>query len=170
MRQGMRIRIAGVLAAVAAVGALVACSPSPAVTSLPSPSAAPFAYVGSLGSAGCDPAAQFHDSQGGGLPETGIDSARGSLWALFFGPLPATAGAEIKVVWRMTGSGAFTFHVTDEQGGEIPLAWGPEAHGSSTWSHPGDEVGTGIDFTHAGCWAIHVMRSRASGDLWLRVV
>jgi hypothetical protein len=47
---------------------------------------------------------------------------------------------------------------------------GPEAHTGSNWDHPGDEVGTGFTFAHAGCWNIRVSRSDVAGDLWLEVV
>jgi hypothetical protein len=99
-----------------------------------------------------------------------MDSSRGSFWALFFNPVPPPAGKEIKVVWRMTGSGAFTFRVSDTDRKTIPLAWGPDGHSSSDWNHPGDEVGTGINFPHSGCWDIHVARLDVAGDLWLQVV
>ena len=100
----------------------------------------------------------------------GFDSPRGSLWALFFNPVPPPAGKEIKVVWRMTGSGGFTFRVSDARGMVVPLVWGPESHTGSNWNHPGDEVGTGFNFPHAGCWDIQVARSDTRGDLWLEVV
>ncbi|HEV2030127.1 MAG TPA: hypothetical protein VGS16_16605 [Candidatus Dormibacteraeota bacterium] len=99
-----------------------------------------------------------------------MNSSRGSLWALFFSPVPPTAGKDVKVVWRMTGSGSFVFRVSDATEKPLPLLWGPEAHGGSTWVRPGDEVGTGFNFPHAGCWDIHIDRSTASGDLWLEVV
>jgi len=70
----------------------------------------------------------------------------------------------------MTGSGAFTFRVSDDAGMVVPLVWGPESHTGSNWDHRGDEVGTGFNFPHAGCWDIHVARSDTSGDLWLEVV
>lgn len=79
-------------------------------------------------------------------------------------------GKEIKVVWRMTGLGGFRFRVSDDAGMVVPLAWGPESHIGSNWSHHGDEVGTGFNFPHAGCWDIRVARSDTSGDLWLDVV
>ena len=69
----------------------------------------------------------------------------------------------------MTGSGAFTFTASDSDGKTVSLDWGPTAHGSSSWTHPGDEVGTGFTFLHAGCWKIHVARSDVAGDLWLEV-
>lgn len=148
---------------------VIACgsaSPSKRATISPSPAAG--RSLGSLGGAGCAPPAGFHDWNG--IPEVGLDSPSGSLWAMFFNPVPPPAGKEIKVVWRMTGLGGFTFRVSDAAGMAVPLAWGPENHTGSNWDHPGDEVGTGFNFPHAGCWDIHVARSNTRGDLWLEVV
>jgi len=69
----------------------------------------------------------------------------------------------------MTGLGGFTFRVSDDAGMVVPLVWGPESHSGSTWHHTGDELGTGLNFPHAGCSDIHVARSDTSGDLWLEV-
>jgi hypothetical protein len=162
----MIARVAGLtLVAVVAIG----CG-SAANHASRSPSPSPGGYVASLGSSGCTPAAAFRGWQGAdSFPEVGVDSARGSLWALFFTPVPPPTGTDVKVVWRMTGSGPFTFTVSDAGGKTVALAWGPTAHGSSNWDHPGDEVGTGFNFTHAGCWHIHVARSDVAGDLWLEV-
>jgi hypothetical protein len=142
--------------------ASAACGTPPS-HAIASPSGAAGVSLGSLGSAGCLPAAALHNS------ESGLDSKAGSFWALFFASVPPPAGHEIKVVWRMTGSGNFAFRVSDAAGKAIPLAWGPEGHGGSTWVHPGDEVGTGLNFPHPGCWDIHVARSDTSADLWLSV-
>jgi hypothetical protein len=128
----------------------------------------PGGVLGTLGSSNCTRTAHFH-IWAGAIPEAGVDSPRGSFWALFFNPVPPSAGKEIKVVWRMTGSGLFKFRVSDTAGMLAPLAWGPESHLSSNWNHPGDEVGTGFNFPHPGCWDIHVARSDTSGDLWLAV-
>ena len=157
----------GCLAAVIAF----ACSPPPSgpvQNAAPSPPSQ--VYLGSLGSAGCKPAATFKGWQASdGLPETGLDSGRGSFWALFFGRVPPPVDKEIKVVWRMTGSGPFTFLASDADGKALATVWGPEAHGGSNWNHPGGEVGTGFRFPHGGCWNIHVARTDAAGDLWLEV-
>src|SRR5262249_2718461 len=106
---------------------VMACgsSSSPSNRAASSPSSAPAGSLGSLGSAGCAPAAHFHGWPLGGPPEVGLDSPRGSLWALFFNPVPPPAGKEIKVVWRMTGLGDFRFRVSDDAGMVVPLAWGP---------------------------------------------
>jgi len=157
---------------VVGVVAVVCSSPSTgAGHAVGSPSPSTAVYLGSLGSSGCTHAAAFHEWQPpqGGFPEVGLDTSRGSLWTLFFNPVPPAAGKEIKVVWRMTGSGDFTFRISDTDGNTIPLTWGPEVHSGSNWDHPGDEVGTGFTFPHAGCWNIHVARSDVSGDLWLEV-
>lgn len=145
---------------------VTACSSAGHSIATSSPS--PGGYLGSLGSSACRTAPAFHPWNGG-PPEVGFDTAKGSFWALFFNPVPPPAGQEIKVVWKMTGTGEFTFRVTDSNGKTIPLAWGPDAHGSSNWGHPGDEVGTGLNFPHPGCWVIHVARQDARGDLWLEV-
>jgi len=148
------------------LGLAVACGSSSHVMTAATPGvhSPPSLFLASLGQPGCAPPLQVHDS------EIGADSSRGSLWALFFGPLPPAAGMQLKVVWRMTGSGPITFRVTDAGGNSVPLAWGPEGHLGSNWNHPGDEVGTGFSFPHAGCWDIHVSRADVSGDLWLQVV
>ena len=146
----------------------MACGSPPASSrATVSPVAPTGGFLGSLGAPGCLPAATFSK---GGMPETGESSSQGSLWALFFSTVPPSAGSDVKVVWRMTGSGSFAFRVSDAAGQPLPLLWGPEVHGGSTWNRPGEEVGTGFNFPHAGCWQIHVDRSDASGDLWLEVI
>ena len=156
------------------LGLSVLCLALVACTLATSPNAggrnkARVATVVTIGTPGCAPGASFKPGLGG-LPQAGVDSSQGSLWALFFDSVPPPAGKEIKIVWRMTGTGPFAFDVSDSQGSLAPLAWGPEPHGGSNWEHPGDEVGTGIAFPHAGCWRIQVSRSRAQGELWLSVV
>jgi hypothetical protein len=147
-----------------------ACSsPSSGAAQKASPSSSSQVYLGSIGSAGCNPAAVFKGWQTpSGIPEVGLDSKDGSFWALFQA-VPPPAGKDLKVVWKMTGSGPFTFRVADAAGKTVALDWGPELHGGSNWDHAGGEVGTGFTFPHAGCWNIHVSRSDVAGDLWLEV-
>jgi hypothetical protein len=61
----------------------IACS-SPSSVASPRGSSSPSAgvYIGSVGSAGCKPAAVVHGESE--LPDIGVDSSRGSFWALFF--------------------------------------------------------------------------------------
>jgi hypothetical protein len=156
----------GRVALITVVIVTLACTSSTEVKSVTSP-ALTGGHLGSIGTPGCQPAAALHSYT---LPEAGMDTSRGSIWALFFGPVPPKAGQEVKVVWRMTGAGDFTFRVSDLEGNTIPLLGGPVAHGASTWVHPGNEVGTGFKFPHAGCWRIHVARADVDADLWLEVV
>jgi hypothetical protein len=98
-------------------------------------------------------------------------AAGAALWALPFSTLPFTTGHEVKIVWRMTGSGSPRFTATGPGGADPDaLRWGPEEHFDSTWNRPGDEWGTGFRFTDAGCWRITVRRDGSAGSIWVRVV
>jgi len=124
-------------------------------------------YLGSVGRPGCTPSATFT----GGQPEAGFDSTKGSVWALFFHSVPPPAGQDIKVVWRMTGSGDFRIAARDAAGTASKLVFGPEPHEGSSWNtHPGAEVGTGFNFAHAGCWDLNIARTDTRADLWLAVI
>ena len=99
-------------------------------------------------------------------------STNASLWGLALGPghVPPRAGEELKIVWRMTGAGPLTATVTAPDGTNQPLVFGPEPHvGASTYQRPGDEWGTGVLFTTAGCWHIHLACASTAGDVWLAV-
>jgi len=69
----------------------------------------------------------------------------------------------------MTGAGDFHSQVSDVDGKTVSLVWGPEPHGSSSWNHPGSEVGTGFKFSHSGCWQIYIAKPAIDADLWLDV-
>jgi hypothetical protein len=88
---------------------------------------------------------------------------------LVFGSIPPVAGQDSKIVWRMTGSGDIRIWAEDANGVELDPKWGPEGHGSSSWNHPGNEIGTGFVFPHSGCWHIRLWRLDATGDAWLTV-
>ena len=147
-------------ALIAVVIVTIACTSPTEVKSVTSP-ALTGGHLGSLGTAGCKPAA--------GFPEAGMDTSRGSIWAFFFDPLPPRVGQEQKVLWRMTGEGDFTFKVSDMAGNTVPLISGPTEHGPSSWVHPGNEVGTFFKFPHTGCWQIHIAKPEVDADLWLEV-
>jgi len=85
----------------------------------------------------------------------------GGVWALLFrvdGREPRT-GAELKIVWRVPGTGDPTFRATGPDGAAVTPAWGPVGHAGSSWQRPGDEFGTGWVFPTAGCWTLSVDRS-----------
>ncbi len=93
------------------------------------------------------------------------------VWGLGLGPghIPPRAGDELKIVWRMTGSGPLRIAFTAPDGRRQPLVFGPESHLASSYHRPGDEWGTGFRFATNGCWHIHLARNNASGDVWLQV-
>jgi hypothetical protein len=108
------------------------------------------------------------DAGGRGIPERQGTGVGATLWALFFGAT-VIAGQEIKVVWRMTGSGDLTMNATGENGTTITPSWGPEIHSSSSFQRPGDEWGTGWVFPAAGCWTVNATRAVGRAQLLIRV-
>jgi hypothetical protein len=126
------------------------------------------ATAGPVTTSTCPPTAQLGGSAT--LPERQGAGNGVTLWALFFPTQPAlTAGQEIKVVWRMIGSGDFSVSATGPDGTVVKPVWGPEQHGDSTWHRPGQEWGTGWVFPSAGCWTVNAKRTSDSGYLVLRV-
>jgi hypothetical protein len=95
-----------------------------------------------------------------------------SLWGLlmFARPLPARAGDQEKIVWRMTGEGQPAFTAIGPHRAANRPEWGPAAHDSSTWDKPGAEWGAGYIFTAPGCWDLHAVRGKATADVWIRVL
>ena len=94
-----------------------------------------------------------------GFPEaSGIAPSPNQLWSLVFGSVPVPAGQDVKIVYRMTGSGSLRL-VADGPGHlQVTPDW-EEMHTSSTWTvHPGEEWGAGFTFTRAGCWEIVAAR------------
>src|SRR4051794_12077804 len=72
-----------------------------------------------------------------GLPEVQGAAVNAELWALVFRSVPFHAGQEVKIVWRMTGSGDLKIYAEDTNGNGILPIWGPEGHGGSSWNRPG---------------------------------
>jgi hypothetical protein len=95
-----------------------------------------------------------------------------TLWALFFLADPAGVGAgqQVKIVWRMTGSGAVSFVASGPDGRTVRPVWGPDTHGDSDWSRPGEEWGTGWVFPVRGQWTVRVTRAeQGTGRLTVQV-
>lgn len=78
-------------------------------------------------------------------------------------------GQEVKIVWRMTGTGDLAITVISPSGQSAPLTFGPEPHGGSTYERPGDEWGSGYRFDEPGCWHLHLERLDTAGDVWLEI-
>ena len=80
---------------------------------------------------------------------------------LVFANTPLRQSPQVKVVWRVTGTGPLMVRSIAPNGDERPLAFGPDPHGTSTFNQPGDEWGTGFAFDREGCWTVYL--SRADG-------
>ena len=139
----------------------------PAPTRRPVPPAATFVPLGGAACAPPSPAnATSREARG--------TSSTLELWALilegtFAEPRAAVlsnaTGRNIKIVWRMTGSGDPTFTLIGPDGSQAGVPRGsPHA---SNWQRPGDEWGSIFFFSQPGCWRIHVERGEASADLWV---
>ena len=93
----------------------------------------------------------------------------GQLAGLVVGPWPLRAANEVKIVWRMTGTGDVSANATGPNGENATLTLGPEPHGWSTYDRPGEEWGKGWRFPAAGCWHLHLSRTDTQGDVWVTV-
>ena len=95
-----------------------------------------------------------------------------TLWGLIESTtgIPPQAKTDVKIVWRMTGSGDFTIVASGPQNKQVRPSQGPAAHAGSNWPRPGDEWGTVFTFPLAGCWNLHATRGNASGNVWLDIV
>ena len=104
-----------------------------------------------------------------GIPEAQGRSADLTVWALFF-LRPFEAHKDVKIVWRVTGTGSFQVRGYQPLGATALPTW-VQQHGGSNWEKPGDEWGTGFNFpsASAGCWDLHITRGKSSGDLWIEV-
>ncbi|MBY8870613.1 hypothetical protein K7640_02005 [Micromonospora sp. PLK6-60] len=158
------------LAAFALVGAatLAGCRAAPAEPASSGTPAGDRPAVVAGGGAGCPATARLPEP-GGSLERQGSGDGA-TLWALFFPRTPVLSpGTEVKVAWRMTGSGDLAISATGPDGTTVAPAWGPESHGASSWQRPGQEWGTGWSFPTAGCWTITARRGDVSGALVVRV-
>lgn len=130
-----------------------------------------------LGKPGCAPASPL-GAFSRSLPEAKATTTAGSVWALFFpaggmrwklgaAAFDGAVGKDFKIVFRLTGSGDARFSAHGPDGQTLAPVWGPEPHGGSTWTRPGDEWGLGFRFPTSGCWRLHAERTGAAGDVWV---
>lgn len=102
-----------------------------------------------------------------GVPEAQGRSTDITVWALFF-QRPVEARTDVKVVWRVTGTGGFNVRAYHPSGATAE-ADRVQEHLGSTWQKPGDEWGSWFNFPVSGCWNLHVTHGQSSGDLWINV-
>ena len=124
----------------------------------------------SLGRPDCDPPSPISRT---GFPEVQGTSSQVQLWGLIMatGPdNPLRVNEQVKIVWRITGSGDLHLSSIGPNGRPHPLLWGPDPHllGSS-YQRPGEEWGAGYLFTQPGCWTLHATRGVATADVWLEI-
>jgi hypothetical protein len=94
----------------------------------------------------------------------------GTLWALVFDDHPFTVAHQVKIAWRMSGSGPLRLSATNLDTHQTVPAWtGPDPHSSSSWHRPGDEWGSSWVFPTAGCWQITASRTTVTGAVTVTV-
>lgn len=186
--RGITTRLSVMMAA--AVAALAGCS-TPTDTALPSEAARtatappesaagteaePKAVASSMehpfadahvGQPRCEPASPVLSRQG--LVESRLTSNGIEGWALLWARPPWSTGDEVKVVWRVSGSGDLDAIGIGPDGQELSPSWGPNRHTGSSWDRPGDEWGLAFKLNAPGCWEIRVTRSEGSASLWVDV-
>ena len=106
-----------------------------------------------------------------GFPEIRASMhTEGEAWALLFFD-QAQAGQDLKIVWRITGTGdRLTVQARNADGTVISPVWGPDYHESSDWERPGQEWGTGFNFPKPGCWVLTASRGTTSAEIRLEVL
>ncbi len=116
---------------------------------------------------------RFVLSQAG--PEVqGIAPGQNQLWGLVFSgppdPPPLPVGVSVKIVWRMTGTGALSLSAYGPSGRRILPDFGPDGPRGSTWNtHPGEEWGSSFTFPSSGCWEVVAVRGGVVARVGLAV-
>jgi hypothetical protein len=82
---------------------------------------------------------------------------------------PVRVHEDVKIVWRITGSGALRLVTIGPDGRPYRLQWGPDPHLSSSYRRPGNEWGAGYRFTEPGCWTLRAIRGTGSATVWLQI-
>jgi hypothetical protein len=122
-----------------------------------------------VGQPGCRPPSPV--SARSGFPEVHATSQGLQMWGLVMaqhhGPL--RVHEDLKIVWRITGSGQLHLVTLDPGGRRQRLQWGPDLHSGSSYTRPGDEWGAGYRFTRPGCWTLRATRGKASATTWLMI-
>jgi hypothetical protein len=149
-----------------------AAVPQPTATSTQTP----IASITPLTFSSCPTVREYpqYEAQGTIRSGTGADTSGEQLWVWFQSLTSEHYGqpyySQGKFVWRMTGHGDFHVLALGPHGEQFLPKEGSEAHLGSTWTtHLGDEWGTIMTFSSAGCWDLHAWRDDVSGDVALRI-
>lgn len=134
------------------------------VAPAPSPQEAEVELV--EGAPGCDPSTSFHSV---GLHEGKATNQGLDAWVLAHRPPPWDVDQEVKVIWRVGGSGTASFVAVGEDGKQVAPSWGPNAHEGSSFNRPGEEWGTAFALPTQGCWELRVSRDEGHASIWLHI-
>jgi hypothetical protein len=77
------------------------------------------------------------------------------------------SGQEVKVVWRMTGTGDFAVVARGPNDEVLDPVQGPTPHVGSNWERPGDEWGTFFVLTSPGCWRLEASRGADTSTVYV---
>lgn len=122
-----------------------------------------------IGAPGCQPVSPYDANA---LTEVLATSTGGvAAWGLLWERPPLSVNRQIKMAFRLTGTGEFNVVARHDDGTEIVPNWGPNNHGtdSSSYGRPGNEWGMAFTFPSEGCWNIHFTRGDDSADVWVQV-
>ena len=90
-------------------------------------------------------------------------------WALLYVSPPWKPGQEVKVVWRVTGTGDFRVVAVGPESQEVLPLSGPTEHFGSNWDRPGEEWGTLFRLNEPGRWQLRVERGSSTATLPVEV-
>ena len=96
--------------------------------------------------------------QDNGFPEVAGEGDGAEMWALLWEEPPWPVNHDVKVVWRMAGSGEFTVQALGPRGESVAPTQGPTPHAGSNWDRPGEEWGTFFSLPDDGCWVLEASR------------
>lgn len=120
-----------------------------------------------LGRPDCQPPSPYA-GWASGLAEVRATSTGIEVWGLMWHTPPFPVGEEVKMVWRVTGSGEFGIRAVS--GAEkAELTMGPVVHQDSSFDRPGEEWGTAFIFPVPGCWDVELRRGPHFAHVWVEV-
>ncbi len=105
---------------------------------------------------------------GTGFPEMRGEGAE--AWALLWETPPWEVGQDVKVVWKMGGSGDFEVHAVGPDGEIVGPTSGPTGPRNSNWDRTGQEWGTFFNLPSEGCWQLEDRRTDAVSTVTIDVI
>ena len=97
------------------------------------------------------------------------EAVNGEFWVLAPGEEMLTVGRDIKVVFRLTGSGPAAAFIVSPDGERVELTGRLQPHTGSNFDRPGEEWGAFFEPDEPGCWELIVERGDTTGVLPLPI-